>query len=298
MARAADIRISCGFFSHPKTIKLRRRCGDAGVVSLLKLWTFAGQYRTTGSLAGMDAEEIAIAAGWAGDPKEFESTLIDIRFADGATGALRLHDWAEHQPYAAGFEERSKRGQQAARSRWDTASDAGSMQRASERHCEADCSGESDAQADSNASGNADFQNSIATSNAPSPLPVPSPVPFLSAADSNPSKNNNNGAATPSPEEEFKDSPWLGAFLKGQETFNGNLLPKLIHHDFWAEVSDTCNGIDADFLQVEFARMAIWLRENPTRVPTPYGRKGVSKGIRQFVADWLRNARSGKDRRK
>lgn len=292
MARAADIRISCGFPSHPKTIKLGRRCGDAGIVSLLRLWTFAGQFKTTGSLAGMDAEEIAIAAGWTGDPKEFESALIDTGFADGSSGELCLHDWAEHQPYAAGFEERSKRARQAARSRWDAAGDPGSMRDASEPGCRADAS----SNADGNVAGNTHFENGIASStaagNAPSNAPSPSPLPSGTDTRSFPKTllPASSAGAAASPDEEFRDSPWLSSFLKEQTAFNGNLLPRLIHHDFWADVGDACNGIDVGFLRVEFAQMAIWLRENPRKAPTP-------KGVRQFVAGWLLRAADKRGRK-
>ena len=92
-----------------------------------------------------------------------------------------------------------------------------------------------------------------------------------------------SAATAASPEEEFKDSPWLISFLKEQTTFNGNLLLRLIHHDFWGDLSEACNGIDANFLRVEFAAMSIWIRDNRRKAPTP-------NGVRRFVTNWLRKA--------
>jgi hypothetical protein len=203
----------------------------------------------------MDVEEVAIASDWSGDAQLFVDTLIEVGLVDrDSSGVLSVHGWAEHQPFAAGFEERSKKAQRAARSRWDAAGDA-----------------------PGNASGNA-------LGNAPFPLPVPS----ASGADSRPSSKTpfppSSAATAASPEEEFKNSPWLISFLKNeQNAFKGDLLGALIHHDFWADVSQACNGINASFLRVEFARMSIWLRDNSRRKPTKIG-------VRRFVTNWLQKA--------
>lgn len=260
MARAADFRMSCGVLRHPKVIKLRRKLGADGVLSWIGLISFCAQYRTSGSLSGMDGEEIAIASDWSSDAQLFVNALIEIGLLDrDSSGVLSMHDWVEHNAFAAGFEERSARARRASASRW---ADDGDDARQSE--CSSDASG-----------------------NAPSDASSNSPSPPFSGSNSNPPPKTllpeSSAATSASPEAEFKDSAWLISFLKEQTTFNGNLLPKLIHHDFWADVSDVCNGIDANFLRVEFARIAIWIRDNPRRAPTP-------KGIRRFVAGWLQRA--------
>jgi hypothetical protein len=83
--------------------------------------------------------------------------------------------------------------------------------------------------------------------------------------------------------EEWADSPWLLKFLKEQTTFNGQHLPRLLSHDYWADLSETTNGLALPFITREFAKMSIWLRDNPRRQPTPVG-------IRRFVAGWLQRA--------
>ena len=165
MARAADIRLIDGFFEHPKTIKLSRRLGDAGVIALQKVWLFAGKYRTSGSLAGMDAEELAIAARWPGDPNEFKTLLVEIGFLDeDVDGTLTIHGWAQWNPWAASFEKRSKLAQRAARARWNAADDAASMHAASEVQCEQEAAPD----ASSNGAGNPHVINGGAPSSAPS----------------------------------------------------------------------------------------------------------------------------------
>ena len=60
----SDIRLSIGFLDHPKTVKLQRQLGEAGVLSLLRLWLWAAQNRPSGILIGMDEDDIEIAARW------------------------------------------------------------------------------------------------------------------------------------------------------------------------------------------------------------------------------------------
>ena len=54
----SDIRLSIGFLDHPKTVKLQRQLGDAGILSLLRLWLWTAQNRPSGILIGMDDDDI------------------------------------------------------------------------------------------------------------------------------------------------------------------------------------------------------------------------------------------------
>jgi hypothetical protein len=178
--------MSCGARRHPKVIKLRRMLKADGVVSWVWLISFCAEFRTTGSLAGMDYEEIAIASDWTGEPERFVHALVEIGLVDEAPdGTLSIHDWHEHNPWAAGFEARSARARQAARSRWDAAGDADSMQHASGTDSGTDCKAESTAHANGIAPSNADgTTNGTAPSNAPSPSPFPSDSDSDSGSDS------------------------------------------------------------------------------------------------------------------
>lgn len=115
----ADFRVSTACMGHPKIVKLRRRLGADAVLSLFALWAWTAQERPSGCLHGMDAEDIAIAADWSGDEQAFTSTLIALRLLDADEGGtMSVHDWAEHNPWAAGAEERQERAKQAASSKW------------------------------------------------------------------------------------------------------------------------------------------------------------------------------------
>jgi hypothetical protein len=92
----------------------------------------------------------------------------------------------------------------------------------------------------------------------------------------------------PSGGDDWADAPWLIQFLKEQHTFNGTRLPKLIDHRFWDDLSEAVDGIDLGFVRSEFAKMAIWMRDN--RAPT-------EKGVRRFVAGWFERAANDRRRR-
>lgn len=115
-----DIRLQATFFHHPKAARLQRRLGDAGLVSLLRLWCYAGVHRPKGIFRGMDILDIALAAGWTGDEREFIAALEAAGFLeiDEGSGHYRLHDWEEHNPYAFYAEERSEQARKAAEARW------------------------------------------------------------------------------------------------------------------------------------------------------------------------------------
>src|SRR5690606_31224221 len=89
------------------------------------------------------------------------AALVEVRFLDGEEGTYRIHNWAEHNPWAAGAESRS------AKARWNAA----------KRH-------HGSAEADRlvpeyaairNASSNASSTTALPSSIAPSPSPSPSP---------------------------------------------------------------------------------------------------------------------------
>lgn len=117
-----DIRLSVDFFGHHKVRRLRRLRGDAGVLCLIALYCYAGKHRPTGELSGMGAEDIAEAAGWEGEAQEFVAEICGLGFLEECEeGVYRIHDWAEHNPWAAGAEERramaSKAGKASAEAR-------------------------------------------------------------------------------------------------------------------------------------------------------------------------------------
>jgi len=84
---------------HPKTRRLARRDGVGGIrgaVGLLHcLWWWCLDYASDGDLSRYDAEDIAIACEWAGDPDTLVSMLVETGFLDDNV-CLQVHDWADY----------------------------------------------------------------------------------------------------------------------------------------------------------------------------------------------------------
>ncbi len=116
-----DIRLSVGFFSHPKTIKLMRQAGAEGVVCLQRLWIWAAQNRVDGCLVGFEADDIEIVAGWSGELGFLVRTLESLRFLDRNGDVYCLHGWAEHQEYVTQEPARIEKSRKAAQKRWSNA---------------------------------------------------------------------------------------------------------------------------------------------------------------------------------
>ncbi|MDF1536083.1 MAG: hypothetical protein P1S46_06205 [bacterium] len=168
MAKNTDIRISIGFFSHNKTIKLKRKLGPEAALALIQLWVYTAENKPEGILTGMDEEDIAIAAGWDGDAADLVTTLVSTKFLDKCEH-YAVHDWEEHNPWAAGAKQRSDKAKMAARARWG----------AQEKHISS-INGECSPDASSNATGMLEQcpEHNLAmpdseSSNAPSPSPSP-----------------------------------------------------------------------------------------------------------------------------
>lgn len=89
----SDIRLSIGWNRHHKIVKLNKKLGDAGVLGLLKLWTFSAEYRPDGVLVGMTDYDIAIAADYSGDSTLFVAVLIELRLVDRIGDELCIHDF-------------------------------------------------------------------------------------------------------------------------------------------------------------------------------------------------------------
>jgi hypothetical protein len=106
----ADIRLSVKFWDHPKTIKLSKRLGLEGIRSLQVLWLWAAQEHPDGNLFGMEIEDIEIAADWNNEEGAFVQALVDLRWFDVVEGGYALHDWKDHNPWAASAERRSDEG--------------------------------------------------------------------------------------------------------------------------------------------------------------------------------------------
>jgi hypothetical protein len=179
-----DARISIGLPSHPKTKKLIRRVGEAGAWRLVCLFLWAAQTRPDGNLSGMTAEDIELAADWTGKNDEFVKALVEVGFLDGTDGEYRIHDWSEHNPWAAGAEARSEKA------RWMALCKQHGRERAAQMMPEYAAriskAGQEDTKTIADSTNNSAISTATSTqcsmhaagnSSAPSPLPSPSPLP-------------------------------------------------------------------------------------------------------------------------
>lgn len=161
-----DIRLSVAFREHRKRKRLRLLLGPGSTDYLLDLWLAAAMNKPTGVLDGMDETDIALEAGWEGEPDVFIRAMLECRFLERREdGVYVLHDWEDHQGYVVHAPERSAKAKQAAEAKWKKvkkeAEQNGSMQGACNEH----------------ASSITVAMQDTDLSNAPSPAPIPSPAP-------------------------------------------------------------------------------------------------------------------------
>lgn len=175
---ATDARISTGLPSHPKTKKLIRRLGPAGGWSLVCLILWAASNRSDGNLSGMTGEDIELAADWDGEAGAFVQELAALKFFDEVDGGYRIHDWAEHNPWAAGADMRSHKA------RWNAAKRHHGLAEADRLVPEYAAIRNAGSSADSNSAStdaaqgqHTNGEHVAKSSNAPSPSPSPSPIP-------------------------------------------------------------------------------------------------------------------------
>jgi hypothetical protein len=176
-----DFRVSITCADHPKVEKLERRCGPKAFRCLMRLWGFVAATKPDGSLAGMDADDIEIAARWEGAPGEFVGALVALRLLEEDAKGLSVHDWTDHNEYASYAQDRKEQASKAAKARWK--STGGNADSCVER-----CSQHAPSNADS--------------CNEECPLPSPIPIPNPSQKDKESSSNSCANRSTKSAKSE------------------------------------------------------------------------------------------------
>ena len=150
----SDIRLAVSFRGHRKRKRLRLLLGPGSTDCLIDLWIATAMTHPSGVLHGMDEIDIALEAGWEGDPQQFVAALVECGFLEkDGHGAYMLHDWSDHQGYAIHAERRKANARNAAAARWNAR-----QEKAMRGVCGQDA-------------------GSNPPSPLPSPLPSPSPVP-------------------------------------------------------------------------------------------------------------------------
>ena len=109
-----DIRVDVGFLDHWKTDILLAECGAEGVLALMRLWIYAAQNKPDGRLTGITDKLIERVAKWKGESGQLLHCIVENRFIEqDEEGIWFLHDWEQHNPYAAGAEWRRERAKKA-----------------------------------------------------------------------------------------------------------------------------------------------------------------------------------------
>lgn len=172
-----DARIRIDLPAHPKTKKLIRRIGEGGAWRLVCLFLWAASSRPDGDLSGMTGEDVELAADWQGEEGAFIGALLEVGFVDGEEGSYSIHDWQEHNPWAAGSEARSEKSRWIALCKHHGRKKAAQMmpdyaerlQNADEKPATSTHKAKDDS-----ATSMRNAENSSAPSPSPSPLPLPS----------------------------------------------------------------------------------------------------------------------------
>ena len=175
----ADFRVDSAIFSHIKTKRLMRALGADGVMALFRLWAYAAGCKHGAEKVYTD-EDVKLAVDWAGDPGSLVAVLTDLGWLDAVEDGYLIHDWEEHNQYAATAAERSSQSRNAANARWkkkrSVAADAGDDARKN-GHDAAAYAGADAASNAHDATAYAPAMPNHANSNAPVPFPVPVPSP-------------------------------------------------------------------------------------------------------------------------
>ena len=76
----SDIRLAVSFRGHRKRKRLRLLLGAGSTDCLIDLWIATAMTHPSGILQGMDEIDIALEAGWEGDPQKFAAALVECGF--------------------------------------------------------------------------------------------------------------------------------------------------------------------------------------------------------------------------
>ena len=233
----SDIRLAVSFRGHRKRKRLRLLLGPGSTAYLIDLWIATAMTHPSGVLQGMDEIDIALEAGWEGEPQTFVAALMECGFLEKAeNGVYALHDWSDHQGYAIHAERRKANARNAAAARWN-ARQENAMREACERH------------ADSNP-----------PSPSPLPSPVPEPVPFHSSQPA-PAGGNAEREKEKTPKTAFpEDSEAYRLAVLMRDTLKAN-VPTLKEPDLqnWAQRFDVALRNDERMAEPGFvAQVVLW----------------------------------------
>jgi hypothetical protein len=87
------------------------------------------------------------------------------------------------------------------------------------------------------------------------------------------------------------EDTWLLKLLQKTPCFESAREDYLSEYAWWEDVARAVGNLPQEFIEMEFAKMSAWFRENPQRKPT-------AKGMRRFIRNWLEKAKEDQRLRK
>jgi len=105
------VRLHSSFWTHRKTLQLRRKLGDAAFWIPPRLWSFAAENAPDGDLSNYQAEDLAMLVQYTGNAQEMLQALNDAGFLEN--GIIR--NWEERNSFHVTNHDRAKK---AAEARW------------------------------------------------------------------------------------------------------------------------------------------------------------------------------------
>lgn len=105
------VRLHSSFWTHRKTLQLRRKLGDAAFWIPPRLWSFAAENAPDGNLSNYQAEDLAMLVQYSGNAQEMLQALNDAGFLEN--GIIR--NWEERNSFHVTNHDRAKK---AAEARW------------------------------------------------------------------------------------------------------------------------------------------------------------------------------------
>ena len=110
--------------THKKTRRFARLLGlsvpqeiPQAVGYLCVFWLWSMGNATNGTLNGFDAQDVADAAGWTGEPEAFLSAMQESGFIDVDEDGLKIHDWMDYAGRYLEYKEKAERAKQKNRER-------------------------------------------------------------------------------------------------------------------------------------------------------------------------------------
>lgn len=112
------INLDFNYFENKKSKRLKLKLGEIAELIPLRLWCYCAKHHPeNGTFKEYDNEEIALIAGYMGDPKGMLDALLKFEFIEiNPEGWYKIHQWEDHQGHIISF---SIRGKKANKARWD-----------------------------------------------------------------------------------------------------------------------------------------------------------------------------------